>query len=122
MLFEQDHITQIKIQEDRLGLLVMTRSRREFSRALTRISLNGHTVESIVAADKNMDRCTNTCLEATVEHSASPESGLDHRASAVTPRVSFQAELLGLTSGSFSLDHFRRPPYRRKNQEAVLAD
>ncbi len=43
VLFEQDHITQIKIQDDRLGLLVMTRSRREFSRALTRISLNGHT-------------------------------------------------------------------------------
>jgi hypothetical protein len=55
VLFEQDHITQIKIQEDRLGLLVMTRSRREFSRALTRISLNGYTVESVVAADENMD-------------------------------------------------------------------
>ena len=55
LLFEQDHITQIKIQDDRLGLLVMTRSRREFSRALTRISLNGHTVESVVAADENMD-------------------------------------------------------------------
>jgi ABC-2 type transport system ATP-binding protein len=54
LLFEQDHITQIKIQDDRLGLLVMTRSRRDFSRALTRISLAGHTVESIVAADENM--------------------------------------------------------------------
>jgi len=55
LLFEQDHITQIKVQDDRLGLLVMTRSRREFSRALTRISLAGHTVESVVAADENMD-------------------------------------------------------------------
>src|SRR5260370_10732874 len=55
LLFEQDHITQIKVQDDRLGLLVMTLSRREFSRALTRISLNGHTVESVVAADENMD-------------------------------------------------------------------
>lgn len=54
LLFEQDHITQIQIQNDRLGLLVMTRSRREFSRALTRISLAGHTVESVVAADENM--------------------------------------------------------------------
>jgi ABC-2 type transport system ATP-binding protein len=54
LLFEQDHITQIQIQDDRLGLLVMTRSRREFSRALTRISLAGHTVESVVAADENM--------------------------------------------------------------------
>jgi ABC-2 type transport system ATP-binding protein len=54
LLFEQDHITQIQIQDDRLGLMVMTRSRREFSRALTRISLSGHTVESVVAADENM--------------------------------------------------------------------
>jgi ABC-2 type transport system ATP-binding protein len=55
LLFEQDHITQIKIHDDRLGLLVMTRSRREFSRALTRISMAGHTVESVLAADDNMD-------------------------------------------------------------------
>src|SRR5258707_8185499 len=55
LLFEQDHITQIKMHDDRLGLLVMTRSRREFSRALTRISLAGLTVESVVAADENMD-------------------------------------------------------------------
>jgi len=54
LLFEQDHITQIQIQDDRLGLLVMTRSRREFSRALTRISLSGHPVESVVPADENM--------------------------------------------------------------------
>jgi ABC-2 type transport system ATP-binding protein len=55
LLFEQDHITQIKLHDDKLGLLVMTRSRREFSRALTRISLAGHTVESVLAADENMD-------------------------------------------------------------------
>src|SRR5258706_3875245 len=54
LLFEQDYITQIKVQDDRLGLLVMTRNLREFSRALTRISLVGHTVESVVAADENM--------------------------------------------------------------------
>lgn len=54
LLFEQDHITQIKMQDDRLGLLVMTRNRADFSRALTRISLAGHTVESIVPADENM--------------------------------------------------------------------
>jgi ABC-2 type transport system ATP-binding protein len=55
LLFEQDHITQIQIHEDRLGLLVATRNQREFSRALTRISLAGHTVESVVAADENVD-------------------------------------------------------------------
>ena len=55
LLFEQDHITQIQLHEDRLGLLVATRNQREFSRALTRISLAGHTVESVVAADENVD-------------------------------------------------------------------
>ena len=42
------------MQDDRLGLLVMTRNRADFSRALTRISLAGHTVDSIVPADENM--------------------------------------------------------------------
>ncbi len=55
LLFEQDHITQIKVHDDRLGLLVMTRSRTEFSRALTRISLDGHTVEKVMAVDEDVD-------------------------------------------------------------------
>jgi ABC-2 type transport system ATP-binding protein len=55
LLFEQDHITQIQVHDDRLGLLVMTRSQQEFSRALTRISLAGHSIESVVAADENVD-------------------------------------------------------------------
>ena len=55
LLFEQDHVTQIQLHDDRLGLLVMTRSRRDFSRALTRISLAGHTVEQVMAVDENVD-------------------------------------------------------------------
>jgi len=55
MLFDQDHITQIQIHEDQNGLLVMTRNHVEFSRALTRISLAGQTVESVIAADENVD-------------------------------------------------------------------
>jgi ABC-2 type transport system ATP-binding protein len=55
LLFEQDHVTEIQLHDDRLGLLVMTRSQGEFSRALTRISLAGHTIESVVAADENVD-------------------------------------------------------------------
>jgi len=55
LLFDEDHITQIQLHEDRLGLLVMTRNRKAFSRALTRISLQGLTVESIAAADENVD-------------------------------------------------------------------
>ncbi len=55
LLFDEDHVTQIQVHDDRLGLLVMTRNRQEFSRALTRISLDGHSIESVVAADENVD-------------------------------------------------------------------
>ena len=55
LLFELDHVTQIQLHDDRLGLLVMTRDRQEFSQALTRISLAGHTVEQVMAVDENVD-------------------------------------------------------------------
>lgn len=55
MLFEEDHISQVKLLDDRAGLLVMTRSRQEFSRALTKIALGGNEIESVIAADENVD-------------------------------------------------------------------
>ena len=55
LLFEQDHVTQIQLHDDRLGLLVMTRNRQEFSRTLTRISLAGHTVEQVIPVDADVD-------------------------------------------------------------------
>lgn len=55
LLFEQDHVTQVQIHEDHLGLLVMTRNQLEFSRALRHIALAGHKVESVIAADENVD-------------------------------------------------------------------
>jgi len=55
LLFEHDHVTQVQIHEDRLGLLVMTRNQTAFSRALQRIALDGHTIESVMAADENVD-------------------------------------------------------------------
>src|SRR5439155_13547835 len=38
LLFNEDHITEIKLNDDRLGMLVMTRDREQFSRALGRIA------------------------------------------------------------------------------------
>ena len=38
LLFNEDHITEIKLNDDRMGLLVMTRDREQFSRALGRIA------------------------------------------------------------------------------------
>ncbi len=55
LLIEQDHVTQVQIHEDQLGLLVMTRNQSEFLRALQSIALDGHTIESVVAADENVD-------------------------------------------------------------------
>jgi len=54
-LFEEDHITEIRLNEDRLGLLVLTRDRERFARALGRIAGNGHKIDSVIPADENVD-------------------------------------------------------------------
>jgi ABC-2 type transport system ATP-binding protein len=55
LLFEQDHIAEVRLQEDRLGLLVLTRRRDIFARTLTRIALDGYEIESVIPADENVD-------------------------------------------------------------------
>jgi len=55
LLFQLDHVAEVKLQPDRLGLLVLTRNRQEFSRALTCIANGGCSVESVIAADENVD-------------------------------------------------------------------
>ena len=55
LLFQENHIAEIKVNDDRMGLLVMTRDREQFSRALGRIALNGHKIESVIPADENVD-------------------------------------------------------------------
>ena len=55
LLFGEEHITEIKLNDDRLGMLVMTRDREQFARALGRIALDGHRIESVVPADENVD-------------------------------------------------------------------
>jgi ABC-2 type transport system ATP-binding protein len=54
-LFSEDHVTEIKLNDDRLGLLVMTRDREQFARALGRIAVDGHRIEGVVPADENVD-------------------------------------------------------------------
>src|SRR5262245_1045720 len=54
-LFSEDHITEIKLHDDRLGMLVMTRDREQFARTLGRIALNGHKIDGVVPADENVD-------------------------------------------------------------------
>jgi len=55
LLFGEEHITEIKLNDDRMGLLVMTRDREQFARTLGRIALDGHRIESVVPADENVD-------------------------------------------------------------------
>jgi len=55
LLFAQDHITEIRLNPDRQGLLVATRSREALSQALTRIAGDGHRIDSVLPADVNVD-------------------------------------------------------------------
>lgn len=55
LLFNESHVTEIRMNDDRLGLLVMTRNREEFSRALTRVAVAGHVIDGVIPADENVD-------------------------------------------------------------------
>ena len=55
LLFSEDHVTEIRVNGDQMGLLVMTRDREQFARALGRIALDGHRIEAVVPADENVD-------------------------------------------------------------------
>lgn len=54
-LFGEDHVTQISLHDDRLGMLVMTRDRERFARALGRMAVNGHRIDAVAPADENVD-------------------------------------------------------------------
>jgi ABC-2 type transport system ATP-binding protein len=55
LLFNEDHITEIRLNEDRLGLLVMTRNSEQLSRSIGRIALDGFKIDSVIPADENVD-------------------------------------------------------------------
>jgi ABC-2 type transport system ATP-binding protein len=54
-LFSEDHITEIRLTDDRMGMLLMTRDRDEFARALGRIALDGYPIDAVVPDDENVD-------------------------------------------------------------------
>ena len=55
LLFAERHITEIRLNDDRLGLLVLTRNREQFARAIGRISLNGIDIDGVMPTDENVD-------------------------------------------------------------------
>jgi ABC-2 type transport system ATP-binding protein len=55
-LFGEPHVTEVRLNEDRGGVLVLTRNRAEFARALGRLAVNeDHEIESVIPADENVD-------------------------------------------------------------------
>ena len=55
LLFDEEHVTEVRLNDDRLGLLVLTRNRAAFARTLGRIAVNDHEIESVIPADENVD-------------------------------------------------------------------
>ena len=55
LLFREDHITEIRLNEDRLGLLVKTQDQERFSQALSRITADGYSIDSVIPTDENVD-------------------------------------------------------------------
>jgi ABC-2 type transport system ATP-binding protein len=54
-LFHEDHITEIRLNEDRLGLLVMTLDQERFSQVLGQIASEGIRIDSVIPTDENVD-------------------------------------------------------------------
>jgi ABC-2 type transport system ATP-binding protein len=55
LLFSEDQVTEVKLNEDRMGLLVMTRDREQFARAISRIAQDGLGIDTVIPADENVD-------------------------------------------------------------------
>src|SRR4029453_5100591 len=61
-LFSEDHVTEIRLNDDRLGMLVMTRDREQFARALGRIARDGHRIDGAVPPDGNVGAWSGNLL------------------------------------------------------------
>ena len=55
LMFGEEHITEVRLHDDREGMLVLTRNREQFSYCLNKIVRDGHDIESVIPADENVD-------------------------------------------------------------------
>lgn len=55
LLFGESHVVEAKLDADGKRLLIMTKNRDAFSSTLQRIALSGEEIESVLAADENVD-------------------------------------------------------------------
>jgi ABC-2 type transport system ATP-binding protein len=54
-LFTQDHVAEVRLHEDRQGLVVFTRNSQVLSQALSKIAQDGYEIESILPIDESVD-------------------------------------------------------------------
>jgi ABC-2 type transport system ATP-binding protein len=55
LLFGEDHVTEVRLNDDRGGFLAMTTDRERFSRTVGKIAVSGYKIDSVVPADENVD-------------------------------------------------------------------
>jgi hypothetical protein len=55
LLFNECPVTEVRLNEDRLGLLVMAKDSEQLSRSIGRIALDGHSIDSVIPVDDNVD-------------------------------------------------------------------
>jgi ABC-2 type transport system ATP-binding protein len=55
LLFNEDHVTEIRLNDDRMGLLVLTKDSEQLSRTIGRIAQDGFKINSVIPADENVD-------------------------------------------------------------------
>ena len=55
LLFEETHITEVKLDPEGRGVLVLTRNRDAFTEAVQRIALSGVNIDGVVPTDENVD-------------------------------------------------------------------
>ena len=54
-LFEHDHIVEVRIHQDRRGLLVKTTDASHFHKLLNKLALEGINIETIAPADDDVN-------------------------------------------------------------------
>jgi len=55
LLFSEDHVTEVRLNDDRGGLLAMTKDSERFSRALGKLAVSGYKIDSVIPADESVD-------------------------------------------------------------------
>ena len=55
LLFGEEHVVEVRLNDDRKGLLAMTTDSERFSIALGKIAVDGYKIDSVIPADENVD-------------------------------------------------------------------